>query len=46
MSNQLFEIKCPHAKILARNKHVTKERGNIYGKVENYKCKTWAWWEN
>lgn len=26
-------------------KHVTKDRGNKCGKVEDYKCKKWVWWE-
>ena len=31
-------------KVLAQNKHVTKEIGNKCGKVGDYKCKMWAWW--
>ena len=32
-------------KNLPQNKYVTKERGNDYEKVEESKCKRWAWRE-
>ena len=31
-------------KTLPLNKHVTKKRGNNYGKVVDYKHKRWARW--
>lgn len=31
-------------KTLPLNKHVTKKRGNNYGKVADYKHKRWARW--
>ena len=30
-------------KVISQNKHVAKERGNTCGKVEDSKCKRWAW---
>jgi hypothetical protein len=33
------------SRFFSKNKRVTKERVNKCGKVGDYKCKRWAWWE-
>ena len=38
-----ISLKIARANCTCKNKHVTKERGNNYGKVGDYKCKRWVW---